>query len=222
MSFSRLSALCWNLVSAISKAEQEKLVKEIEEKIANSKETYQIEVTKIGDHSISFESVTRDWPSTSGTAKDPINLVFYNNGNQPAVDNVFLNQAPHNWTMSSGGLQWTFVDETAHGGNAFWSFGYGYKEGSYSDRYHVRIFNGGDDTHTGGFDEWSIGAAHRENCTPSCHTHYSNSWEVSASHPSSDMAASSGVISVGTVNIGNAGTYQGIYNNGIAQLVNVQ
>lgn len=135
---------------------------------------------------------------------------------------LFIPLQQNYWHAASGGLQWTFIDETAHGGSAYWSFGYGYEEGSYIDRYHVRIFNGGDDTHSGGFDKWSVGAVHRENCTPSCHTHYTNSWETAENHLAGDLANTSGIEVVSSINIGNAGNYQGIYNNGYAALIQVQ
>ena len=189
---------------------------------ANAKEVYEIETTKVGDHSITFEAVTRDGPGTWANQKDPINMIFWYDGRSSEVKSKIDNNAPHSWHSAAGGNQWTFIDETGHGGSAFWSFHTQLEEGSYTDRYHLRIFNGGYDDHSGGFDYWSVGAVHRENCTPSCHTHYSNSWETSESHIKSDLSSTSGILSVGSINISNSGYYQGIYNDGYAGLIKVQ
>ena len=205
-----------------SKEMQNQLIADFQERIANAPRVYEIETTKIGDHSITFEIVTRDLPSIFGTQKDPINLVFYDNGARTTVGSLLDFSAPHSWYPASGGFQWTFIDETAHGGSTFWAFGYGYAEGTYSDRYHVRLFDGGVDIHSGGFGTWSIGAAHRETCTPSCHTHYANSWETSENHLGGDFANTSGIGIVSSINIGNSGPYQGISNNGYAALIQVQ
>ena len=203
--------------------EQGKLTAEFAQAMKDAPEVYEIETVKVGEHSINFEPVTRSWPTGWASEKDPINLVFYDEGNSSTVKSIIDNNISHSWNTATGGGQWTFVDESAHGGSTYWAFGSGYAEGIYNDRYHVRIFSGGDDTHSGGFGEWSIGAAHREYSTNGVtHTHYSNSWEVAENHLAGDLASASGIGVISSINLSNSGSYQGISNNGYAALVQVQ
>jgi len=208
---------------AEAKSIQDKTIADFSEKLANTPEVYEIETTKIGSHSITFEDVTRDWPSTWGTQKDPINIVFYNNADWTTVDSIILSDDYHDWNLGSGGSQWTFIDETAHGGSTYWAFGYGYEEGDYNTvRYHLRLFDGGADTHSGGFGTWSIGAVHKETHNGLGHTLVSNSWEIAENHLGGDLANTSGIGVVSSINIGNSGDYQGINNSGYAALIEVQ
>ena len=181
---------------------------------------FEMDTVKYGDHSITFQPYTKEWPWSSSATKDPINMVFKDNGGSANADNVIDTYASHGWKNANGGPQWVFVDETSHGGSAFWSYSWDQlEEGSYyGDRYHVRIFNGGDDTH-GQFDEWSIGAVHKETWNGSGHTLASNSWEVSESHLKSDLTGATGVSSVSSMWLANNDYYQGIWNGGSAGLI---
>jgi len=185
------------------------------EVINNLNDEMEIETAKVGDHSISFGTVTYDSPN--GNSKDPINLLFHNQGYAYNAKYRIDNNALHSWHSATGGSQYVFIDNTAHpGGSSYWQLNsYQLEEGSYTDRYHVRIFEGGYDTHQQ-FNYWSLGAGHRENCTPSCHTHYTNSWEVTESEIKNDLTGQTGVGTVSSIYLGNGGYYQGIYNNGYA------
>lgn len=203
--------------------EKGQMIAEFAQNMANSPEIYDIETIKVGEHSIAFESQTRSWPSgSSAYIEDPINLVFYDEGSRNAVRSILDNNAPHNWhTTYQQGPQWTFVDETAHGGYAFWAYGYGYEEGTYDNRYHVRLFSGGEDTHSG-FGEWSIGAVHREYTVNGNHVHYSNTWETSENHIAGDFANASGIGVISSIYLSNSGDYQGYNNNGYAAFIQVE
>ena len=84
--------------------------------LGNSKEQYEIEVVKYGDQSITFEPKTRASASSSGTIKDPINIVFYHDGRASEAELKIDSNAPHGWKNASGGTQYVYVDETSHGG----------------------------------------------------------------------------------------------------------
>ena len=209
----------------ITGEEQGKLIAEFAQAMQDSPEVYEIETVKIGEHSISFESQTRSWPSGSSTyIKDPINLVFYDEGSSSNVKSIIDNNAPHSWhTTSSQGWQWTFIDETAHGGNTFWAYGSGYEEGDYDDRYHARIFTGGVDTHSGGFGSWALGAVHHEYTVNGAHVHYSNTWESSENHLAGDLANASGIGVISSINLSNSGYYNtSSWNNGNAAFIQVE
>ena len=208
----------------LSGQEQGTLIAEFAQAMQDSPEVYEIETVKIGEHSISFETQTRSFPSGNSIfIKDPINLVFYDNGSRDTVRSILDNNAPHSWhSTSEQGPQWTFVDETAHGGNLIWAYGQGYEEGTYDNRYHARIFTGGNDSHTPGFGEWSLGAVHREYTVNNLHVHYSNTWETSENHIAGDFANTSGIGVISIINLGNSGDYQGYNNNGLAAFIQVE
>lgn len=208
-------------------SEGEKMVAKAKAEFAsdleNTKEQYEIEVMKYGDQSISFEPKTRSSASFSGTIKDPINIVFYNDGRVSEVNSVIYNNVSDSWYTASGGTQYVYVDETSHGGTAHWqSNDSQLEEGSYTEtRYHLRVFNGGDSDHDS-FKKWSIGAVHKETWNGSGHTLDDNSWETSESHLKSDLTSVSGIDSVGTINLSNSGYYQGHWNGGVAGYIKVQ
>jgi len=183
-------------------------------------QVYELDTVKYGDHSISFQPVTKEWPWGSSAEKDPINIVFEGNGNQGDAYDVVDDHASHGWKYAQGAPQWVWVDETSHGGIAYWSFsGNQLEEGDYDGtRYHLRIFNGGDDSH-GQFDKWSIGAVHKETWNGSSHDLVSNTWEISESHLKSDLTGATGVVGIGSMWLANNGYFQGEWNGGAARLV---
>lgn len=203
------------------------MMSEFEKNRPTEPQVFEIDAVKYGDHSISFQPVTKQWPWGSSTTKDPINMVFKGNGNSAQADSVIDNYASHGWGNANGAPQWVWVDETAHGGIAYWSLSIDQlEEGSYfGTRYHLRIFNGGDDSH-GQFDKWSIGAVHRETWNSNTNEHdlLSNAWEISESHLKGDLTGKTGVISVGTMNLSNSGSYgspTSYWNGGVAGLVDL-
>jgi hypothetical protein len=201
----------------------ERIKSEFTTDIEKAQDQYEIEVIKYGEHSITFEPKTRSSASFSGTVKDPINIVFWHDGRASEAKSKIDYNAPHSWHGALGGTQYVYVDETSHGGTAHWqSNNFQLEEGSYFDtRYHLRIFNGGNSNHDS-FKYWSIGAVHKETWNGSGHTLVSNAWETSESHLKSDLDSTSGILSVGTINLSNSGFYQGIWNNGVAGYIKVQ
>ncbi len=201
---------------------QNQRISEFETRMANAPEVYEIQTTKIGEHSITSEWFSRSLPSTWGAIKDPVNLIFYGNGNSGNADSVVDNYASHGWKDATGGPQWVFVDETSHSGVAYWSFSWDQlEEGDYyGTRYHLRIFNGGDSAHDS-FDKWSLGAVHKETWNSGNNNHdlASNTWEISESHLKGDLTGATGVVSIGYIWLPNSGPYQGEPNNGLARLV---
>ncbi len=192
----------------------------------NDKEQYEIEVMKYGDQSISFESVTRDGASFSANIKDPINFVYHDDARPTEIRNVIDYNAPDGWKNAWGGTQYVYVDESIHGGIAYFhANAYQFEEGSYfSDRVHTRIFEGGDDTH-GSFDYWSIGSTHEEWWNGSGHTLYQNTWETTEDHLISDLTGTSGVGSISSIYLGNSGGYgsnPSSYNDGYAAYIQIQ
>jgi len=189
---------------------------------ANFSEDREFETVKYGDHSITFIPVTQDfW----GTWKDPINMVFKGDGRASEVKSKIDYNAPHSWHSAAGWTQYAFIDETSHGGSAYWqSNNFQLEEGDWDDRYHLRIFNGGDDSH-GEFDYWSIGAVHRETWSGTQHVLYSDGWEIAESHLKSDLSSTSGILSVGSMWLANSGTYgspTSAWNGGAGGLIGVQ
>lgn len=191
--------------------------------MANTKDQYEIEVMKYGDKSITLEPKTRASASFGGTIKDPINIVFYNDGRASEAELKIDSNAPHGWKNAWGATQYVYVDETSHGGSAHWqSNNFQLEEGSYfGTRQHLRIFDGGNSAHDS-FKYWSVGATHKETWNGSGHTLVSNAWETSESHLKSDLSSTSGILSVGTINLSNSGYYQGHWNGGVAGYIKVQ
>jgi len=191
--------------------------------MANTKDQYEIEVMKYGEHSITLEPQTRASASFSGTIKDPINIVFYDDGRASEVELKIDSNAPHGWKNAWGWAQYVYVDETSHGGTAHWqSNNFQLEEGDYFDtRCHLRIFDGGNSDYDS-FKYWSIGAVHKETWNGSDHTLDPNAWETSELHLKSDLSSTSGILSVGTINLSNSGDYQGIWNGGVAGYIMVE
>jgi len=199
---------------------QNKLISEFETKLANVPEVYEIQTTKVGEHSITAEWFTRDFPSAFlGTIKDPANMIFRGNANDNDVEAIVDSYASHGWQDAVGGPQWLFVDETAHGGWAYWAYGYyNVQEGCDTcDRYHMRIFDGGNDSH-GYYGNWSVGAVHKETWNGSSHDIVSNGWEIAESHLKGDLLGATGISYTGTLWLNNQGPFQGETNSGYARL----
>ncbi len=83
-------------------------------------------------------------------------------------------------------------------------------------RFHVRIWDMGYDPE---FGWWSIGAVHHEyakcNPFPLCY-HVVDSWEDAESKARSTFAQGTATVSISNYTLGNAGFYQGVYNDGNA------
>ena len=79
-------------------------------------------------------------------------------------------------------------------------------------RYHVRIWDMGEDSN---FGRWSLGSAHHEHtvCDPLCH-HVIDNWQSALSALRSSLEGGRATVSISTVSIGNAGLYQGVQFDG--------
>ncbi len=84
-------------------------------------------------------------------------------------------------------------------------------------RYHVRLWDMGDDPV---FGQWSIGAVHHEytKCDPLCH-HVIDSWEDAELHTRATFDRGPYTVSVSNFTLNNAGLYQGVYNDGVASII---
>lgn len=179
-----------------------------------------LKLVEVGWDSITF------WPYTSnaigGSISDPINLVFYKKGNALNVNNKMDYSLTNNWdpTLFSH-TQYTYIDDTAHGGSAYWERDiYTLANGpAYGTRYHIRIFEGTYDTHVPGFAYWSIAGVHKETWSWTQLKHIIDSWEEAETFVKNDFTGKSFVGSIGTANLNNAGTFQGKYNDGGAPVI---
>ncbi len=182
--------------------------------------TTSLKLVEVGWESISF------WPYTSdaigGSISDPINLVFYNKGNGLNVNNKIDYSLTNSWDPTwLSNTQYTYIDDTAHGGSAYWERdSYTLANGpAYGTRYHIRIFNGTYDTHVPGFAYWSNAGVHKETWSWTQLKHIIDSWEEAETFIKNDFAGKSFVGSIGTTNLNNAGTFQGQYNDGNAPVI---
>lgn len=196
---------------------------ELKEIADNIQEEITIEVVKEGDHSITYGTTTRDAPN--GNIKDPVDYRFWNNGHPNDVAFVIDTYASHAWGPTTGSTQYLYIDNTSHGGSAVWvSDSKQLREGNFygSGTYHLRVFNGGYDSH-GIFGLWSIGAVHKEtwNTGCLCHTIDSNGWELAETELKNDLTGKTRVGAIGTTSMNNAGTYQGSYNDGTGRTINI-
>lgn len=190
----------------------------------NIKEEITLDVVKVGNHSITFGVDTRDSPN--GNIMDPVNMIWYDSGYANNVQGIIDNYADHGWEDAVGGTQYVYIDNTEHGGIAYWQQdSYQLQEGEYLEtRYHVRIFDGSFDGH-GTYGEWSLGGVHKETWFGSCSCHKidSNGFEVAEDELKNDMDGKTGVGSIGSTWLGNNdddGSTYGEVNDGYA--VNMQ
>lgn len=183
----------------------------------NMKEEITIDVVKVGNHSITFGVETYDSPN--GNIKDPVNMLWYDSGYASNVEGIIDDYADHGWEDATGGTQYVYIDNTEHGGIAYWQEdSYQLQEGEFLEtRYHVRVFDGSYDGH-GTYGEWSVGGVHKETWDGSCSCHKidSDGWEVAEDELKNDMDGKTGVGTISSNSIGNDGTYQGEENDGYA------
>ena len=192
----------------------------------NAKDQYEVEVMKYGEHSISFEAFTRDGGSFSANVKDPVNFLYHDDARPIQIESIIDNNAPHGWKNAWGGTQYVYVDESIHGGLAYFHIQkYDLEEGSYfTDRVHTRIFEGGQDTH-GTFGYWSLGTTHEEWWNGAGHTLYVDTWETTEDHLISDLTGIPGVGTISSIYLANSGNYgssPSSYNDGYAAYVQIQ
>lgn len=196
--------------------EGKKIVEEEKRKLRgeanNAKEQFDVDAVEVGAHSITFGKTLRSSPG--GTIKDPVNVVFYNNGRAVDVDTALRTKTPYTWPYAAGSSLYGYIDDTAHGGTAYWKTqDLQHEYGSFwTTRYHIREYDGNYDNHSGGYRFWTMGGVHYEQWNGSGHTVLS--WEDAEYFlVENNFRGQSFVNSVGYVNIGNSGTYQGQYND---------
>ncbi len=87
-------------------------------------------------------------------------------------------------------------------------------------RFHVRVWDMGNSSTLG---EWSIGSVHHEHtvCDPFCH-HIIDDWQTALSSLQASFQGGPAIVSVSTVSLGNAGSYQGVQFDGNLLLVQLK
>ena len=160
-------------------------------------------------------------------SKDPINVIFYGVGSAWDVNYDLLNWASPTWEDTTcNGTQRVFIWDDSHtdGSDDRRQNEYPMTPGSTcypGTRDHIRLFQGlVEDSHSSGFGVWSVTSAHEDNYL---HTSASD-WEGPEARLTDAFKDSSGdplwfVDSIWESDIGNDGTYQGEYNDGDAQFI---
>ena len=90
----------------------------------------------------------------------------------------------------------------------------------YGPRDHVRIWDMG---YSPAFGHWSIAAAHHEHtvCDPLCH-HVIDSWVRAKADLRLAFTGGQATLSISNVTLGNAGYYQGVFNDGNATMIQLK
>jgi hypothetical protein len=87
----------------------------------------------------------------------------------------------------------------------------------FGPRDHVRIWDMG---YSSVFGQWSVASAHHEHtvCDPLCH-HVIDGWDRAEIDARSAFAGGQATLSISNLILGNAGYYQGVYNDGNATMI---
>jgi hypothetical protein len=182
--------------------------------------TVKVKLVQVGENTITFWAYTNDAPSFTDPV-DPINLIFYGVGSAWDVQYDMKNWLDYTWEDATGWTHYAYIDNTEHGGTADWrSNDYQLQYGSYfTSRYHLRIFDGGTDTH-GDFDEYSIANVHHEYWDWSELNHIVDGYESAETFVKDDFADENFVGSIGSAGLNNEGSYSnGAYNDGWAATI---
>lgn len=166
--------------------------------------------------------------TNDNSVREPINLVFWWEGDAAVVNHHFINDLDNGWynCAGQGFNKYAFVEDNHFGGHSEkWELqNYQVCAGSYfGTRYHVRIFDGYYDPHTR--RHWSIAAAHLEvfECGWFSCWHRVTSWDIAESYVSNDFADESFVASMQSWYLGNSGYFGDRdpqpYNNGYATAI---
>lgn len=177
------------------------------ENLKNLKTEMTVDVIRIGENSIYFSPVTYE-PSTYAI-KDPVNVVFHESGSAANANYITDVYADDSWHSAAGGTQLAYIDESAHGGSAYFqTSSYQLEEGNFYDRKHLRQFVGSYDTH-GTFDYWSIAGVHEEVWNWGTFSHDIVSWENAEQHIRDDLSGKTGVGTISNYNTNYSGSLQG-------------
>lgn len=142
-----------------------------------------IPMSEVGTQSIHFSNFSYNTPG--GTALDPVTVAWYDHGSAWDVNYDMRNWTSTFWQDADGGLcqdptQWVNIDETSHGGSQWFTSTYESlqrtsDECAYSERIHVRIYNGAYDA-VHNYYWWSVGTPHEEYADAIPPTHHVTSW----------------------------------------------
>jgi hypothetical protein len=139
---------------------------------------------------------------------------------------VFTGYAPSWWVASSiaswGDSAYCSGPKTVNGDKYNYTLEHPDPTGiaCFGPRDHVRIWDMG---YNPVYGEWSIGAAHHEHtvCDPLCH-HVIDSWERAEADVRSAFTGGQTTLSVSNLTLGNAGYYQGVFNDGNATRIQLR
>ncbi len=159
--------------------------------------------------------------------REPINLVFWWEGDAADVNDHFNDDLDNAWgSCVFASNKYAFVEDSHFGGHSEkWELqDYHICVGGALDRYHIRIFDGYYDTHTR--RHWSIASVHYE-VTIWCWLipcgHRVTDWEGAETYVRDDFADESFVASIQLWYLGNSGYFGAWdpqpFNNGYATAI---
>lgn len=185
---------------------------------------------EVGHGSINFSKTTYK-NSDLNDPKDPINVIFYGAGSAWSVHYDLINWTSTLWQDTScSGTQQVFIYDSSHTGG--WD---GWRQNEFpmtpgttcwpGARDHLRLFQRLVlDSHSPGYDSWSVTSAHHDNNSHSC----SDDWEGPETRLTNAFRDANGnplwfVGAIWESDIGNAGTHGSCggsaVNNGRAQFI---
>lgn len=217
------------LISTLGEEEGRKIVDAEKERLKqlakDSKDVDTIEAVEVGAHSITFGKALRE--TSTGPNKDPVNLVWYNNGRVVDVDTALRTKTPVKWVYGAGSTLKGYIDDTAHGGTAYWKnqdFQFEDDAGDFfTTRYHIRVYDGNYDSHTGGYRFWTMGGVHHEKWDTIKLWHVVTSWDSARNYVvENSFKGQTFVNKVGYVNLNNAGTFEGVSTDGWAGFIDLK
>jgi hypothetical protein len=193
--------------------------------------TLDVPGVEAGTHSITWSQFSY----ISGQQSDPTNVIWWGVGGAAHVEYVLRNWTDGLWENDAAWpcqsvSQSVYLWEASHtGGTDHWKTNdWGAQRVpdlcGYGTRVHARVF-GADvfDSHAV-YGYWSVGAAHYEQASADPLGHAVLSWETGENEVLSAFVDASGNLLwfVGgtlSINFGNAGTYNGQYNDGWGKLI---
>lgn len=163
----------------------------------------------------------------TGDPQDPVNLVFYGDGLASIVRLHMLTNLDNEWVDALGSTLITYINEQPHGGDPWYAesqaYQLDYPEGQFfGERYHIRIYVGGNDPH-GLFGDWSVEGVHHEVWDWDIWNHVINmGWEYAEAFVRNDFADESFYAGVEYHYENNEGDWQGYSNNGYSSRIHLE
>jgi len=141
----------------------------------------ELPLVELEEGSILFYPYATEYPY--GPVTDPINLIFKNQGAATNVADKLKKDLVPPWRdtitygVSCASVQYTFIDNTSHGGTAQWlQMSNSLTNCGCFRRCHIRIFDGGIDTHPRGYGNYAIASVHYEDWSVA-NLHIVRSWD---------------------------------------------